>query len=313
MKILVTGACGYKGTVLVPKLLSQGHQVQALDTQWFGNYLQAHQNLTNIKGDVRDVDSIDLRGVDAIIHLSAIANDPCGDLNPKLTWEVSALATMLLADKARRNGVKQFIYSSSGSVYGVKEEDQVTEDLELKPITEYNKTKMVAERVLLSYEQDMAIQIIRPATVCGYSPRMRLDVAVNLLTMQALSKGKITVFGGDQTRPNIHMEDITNAYIFLLDNPSVTGVYNAGFENISIMDIAKLVTKHLPVEISTVPSNDPRSYRVNSDKLLKTGFKPTKTVEDAIQEIIQKFNAGLLKDEDRYYNLKWMQAGNLAK
>ena len=313
MKILVTGACGYKGTVLVQKLLSQGHQVQALDTQWFGNYLQAHQNLTNIKGDVRDVDSIDLRGVDAIIHLSAIANDPCGDLNPKLTWEVSALATMLLADKARRNGVKQFIYSSSGSVYGVKEEDQVTEDLELKPITEYNKTKMVAERVLLSYEQDMAIQIIRPATVCGYSPRMRLDVAVNLLTMQALSKGKITVFGGDQTRPNIHMEDITNAYIFLLDNPSVTGVYNAGFENISIMDIAKLVTKHLPVEISTVPSNDPRSYRVNSDKLLKTGFKPTKTVEDAIQEIIQKFNAGLLKDEDRYYNLKWMQAGNLAK
>ena len=142
-----------------------------------------------------------LTGVDTIIHLASIANDPCGDLNPKLTWEVSALATMQLADYAKRYGVKQFIYASSGSVYGIKDEPQVTEELELKPISEYNKTKMVAERVLLSYQNDMAVQIIRPATVCGYSPRMRLDVSVNMLTMQALSKGKITVFGGKQTRP----------------------------------------------------------------------------------------------------------------
>lgn len=313
MKILVTGGCGYKGHVLIPKLLNRGYEVIALDTMWFGNYLRPDPKLTINKGDVRDIDSINLDGMDGIIHLSSIANDPCGDLDPKLTWEVSALATMQLADKARRKGVKRFIYASSGSVYGIKDEPQVTEDLELKPISEYNKTKMVAERALLSYQDDMSIQIIRPATVCGYSPRMRLDVSVNMLTMQALSKGKITVFGGQQTRPNIHIDDITDVYLHLIDHPEVTGIYNAGFENISILDIAKLVTKHVPVEIVVTESNDPRSYRVNSDKLLATGFKPKKGVEDAIREIIEKYRAGDLKDEDHFYNLKWMQKTVLAK
>ena len=307
MKVFVTGACGYKGTVLVPKLLGAGHDVVAFDTMWFGNHLQAHPNLVVIKGDVRDIDSIDLNGIDAIIHLSSIANDPCGDLNPQLTWEVSALATMQLADKARRKGVKQFIYASSGSVYGVKEECQVTEDLELKPISEYNKTKMVAERVLLSYQDDMAVQIVRPATVCGLSPRMRLDVAVNMLTMQSLAKGKITVFGGNQARPNIHMDDITDVYLHFLSHPQFTGIYNAGFENITILEIANLVTKYIPVEIIVTESNDPRSYRVNSDKLLATGFKPKKSVDDAVREIIEKYRTGELKDQDCYYNLKWMQ------
>jgi nucleoside-diphosphate-sugar epimerase len=212
MNVFVTGGCGYKGSVLVPKLLARGYKVQVLDTQWFGSFLPAHPNLTVTKGDVRDIDSINLHDVDTVIHLSSVANDPCGDLDPKLTWEISALATMQLADKAVRQGVKQFIYASSGSVYGIKDEDQVTEDLELKPISEYNKTKMVSERVLLSYQDEMTVQIIRPATVCGVSPRMRLDVAVNLLTMQALSKGKITVFGGNQARPNIHLDDITDLY-----------------------------------------------------------------------------------------------------
>jgi nucleoside-diphosphate-sugar epimerase len=313
MKILVTGGCGYKGHVLVPKLLVRGYDVIAFDIQWFGNYLVPHPNLTVIKGDVRDIDSVPLDGVDCIIHLSSIANDPCGDLNPQLTWEVSALATMQLADKAKRLGIKRFIYASSGSVYGVKEELQVTEELELKPISEYNKTKMVAERVLLSYQNDMVVQIVRPATVCGYSPRMRLDVSVNLLTMQALSKGKITVFGGDQVRPNIHIDDITDLYLHLIDHPEVTGVYNAGFENISIMDIAKLVTKYVPVDIAVTPSNDPRSYRVNSDKLLATGFKPKKSVEDAVQEIIEKYRSGVLKDDEHFHNLKWMQKTILVK
>lgn len=307
MKILVTGGCGYKGHVLVPKLLNKGHEVVSFDTQWFGNFHEPHSKLQVVKGDVRDIDSIPLDGVDCIIHLSSIANDPCGDLDPKLTWEVSALATMQLADKAKRQGIKHFIYASSGSVYGVKEEAQVTEDLDLKPISEYNKTKMVSERVLLSYSEDMVVQIVRPATVCGISPRMRLDVSVNMLTMQALSKGKITVFGGDQTRPNIHIDDITNVYLYLLEHPEVTGVYNAGFENISILDIAKIVTKYVPVEIVITESNDPRSYRVNSDRLLAAGFKPAKSVEDAVREIIEAFKAGKLSDEDHFYNLKWMQ------
>ena len=307
MKILVTGACGYKGTVLVPKLLSHGHEVIALDTMWFGNYLKPHRNLTVEQLDVRDTDKIDLKGVEAIIHLSSIANDPCGDLDPKLTWEVSALATMKLADKAVRHGVRRFIYASSGSVYGVKEEAQVTEDLELRPISEYNKTKMVAERVLLSYSDRLVVQIIRPATVCGYSPRMRLDVSVNMLTMQALTKEHITVFGGNQVRPNIHMDDITDVYLFMLEHPQHQGIYNAGFENISIMDIARRVVEHEPAKITVTESNDPRSYRVNSDKLLATGFRPKKTVDDAIREIVDKFRLGQLKDEDRFHNLKWMQ------
>lgn len=307
MKVLVTGGCGYKGHVLIPKLLNRGYDVVAFDTQWFGNFLQPHPKLSVVKGDVCQIESIPLDQVDCIIHLSSIANDPCGDLNPKLTWEVSALATMQLADKAKRLGIKRFIYASSGSVYGVKEELQVTEELELKPISEYNKTKMVAERVLLSYQDDMSVQIIRPATVCGYSPRMRLDVSVNMLTMQALSKGRITVFGGKQIRPNIHIDDITDVYLHMIDHPELTGIYNAGFENISILDIANMVTKYIPVEITVTASNDPRSYRVNSDKLLATGFKPKKKVEDAIREIIEKFNDGLIKDDDHFYNLKWMQ------
>lgn len=313
MKILVTGACGYKGHVLVPKLLDRGYSVVGLDTMWFGNFHKPHPLLTLVNGDVRDIESINLDGVDVVIHLSSIANDPCGDLDPKLTWEVSALATMQLADKAKRKGVKRFIYASSGSVYGIKDELQVTEDLELKPISEYNKTKMVGERVLLSYSGVMVVQIIRPATVCGISPRMRLDVSVNLLAMQALSKGKITVFGGDQTRPNIHIDDITDVYLHMIDHPEVTGVFNAGFENISILDIAKIVTRHIPVEIVVTESNDPRSYRVNSDKLLATGYKPKKSVEHAVVEIIDKYRSGDLKDENHFYNLKWMEQTILAK
>lgn len=307
MNILVTGGCGYKGTVLIPKLLARGHKVRVLDTMWFGNFITPHPDLSVIQGDVRDIDQIPLDKIDTVIHLSSVANDPCGDLNPKLTWEISALATMQLADKAARVGVGQFIYASSGSVYGIKEEEQVTEDLELKPISEYNKTKMVSERALLSYADKMAIQIIRPATVCGYSPRMRLDVSVNMLTMQALSKQKITVFGGDQVRPNIHIDDITDLYLFMLDHPEHQGIYNAGFENLSIMEIARRVAAHAPAEIVVTKSSDPRSYRVNSDKLLATGFKPKKTVENAIHEIAHKYRTGELHDEQRFYNLKWMQ------
>ncbi len=312
MKILVTGACGYKGTVLVPKLLKCGHDVIAFDTQWFGNFLPNHEKLTVIKGDIIQTHDINLKGIDAIIHLASIANDPTGDLNPKLTWETSCLATMVLADRAAREGVQHFIYASSGSVYGVKEEEQVTEDLELVPISEYNKTKMVSERVLLSYQNDMIVQIIRPATVCGLSPRMRLDVSVNLLTMAALTKGKITVFGGKQVRPNVHMQDITDAYLFLLDNPEHTGIYNVGFENISILDIAEMVSKKLDIPIEVEGESDPRSYRVNSDRILKAGFKPQYKVSDAIDEIIVAFQRGELKDQPQFHNLKWMMEHNFA-
>jgi len=307
MKILVTGGCGYKGSVLVPKLIAKGHEVVAFDIQWFGNFLPEHPALTVVQGDIRNIDEVDLTGVDAIIHLSSVANDPCGDLNPKITWEISCLATMQLADRAKRLGIKRFIYASSGSVYGVSDEPQVTEDLELFPLSEYNKTKMCAERIMLSYSDDMVVQIVRPATVCGFSPRMRLDVSVNMLTMQALQNGRITVFGGEQTRPNIHIQDITDLYLFLLEHPQHTGIYNAGFENLSILEIANMVAEHVSAEIVVTPSNDPRSYRVNSDRLLATGFRPKHTVEDAIKEIVGMYRQGALKDEDHFHNLKWMQ------
>ncbi len=312
MRILVTGGGGYKGHVLVPKLLAQGHEISVVDTFWFGDYLEPHPNLLKRKVDVLDTDAIELEGTDAIVHLSSIANDPCGDLNPKLTWEVGALATMQLADKAERAGVKQFIYASSGSVYGTKEEADVTEDLTLEPLSEYNKTKMVAERVLLSYADAMAVQIVRPATVCGLSPRMRLDVSVNMLTMHALSRGVITVFGGKQTRPNIHIDDITDVYLYLLDRPELTGVYNAGFENLTLLEIAQMVSQRAEAKIEITESSDPRSYRVNSDKLLSTGYVPKKTVENAIQEMVSAYHAGRLTDRPEFHNLTWMQQNHLV-
>ena len=313
MKVLVTGGCGYKGHVLVPKLLEAGCDVRVVDTQWFGNFHPTHSRLEVQTGDVRHLDTISFDGVDAIIHLASIANDPCGDLNPKLTWETSCLATMQLADEAARLGIKHFIYASSGSVYGVKQEAQVTEELSLDPISEYNTTKMVSERVLLSYQDRMAVQIVRPATVCGLSPRMRLDVSVNMLTMQALTKGKITVFGGTQVRPNIHIDDICDLYVYLLQNKDITGIFNAGFENISILDIARMIKQRIGCDIVVTESNDPRSYRLDSSKLLDTGFVPKKTVNDAISEIINAYQHGRLDDQAHFHNLAWMKQNDFAE
>ena len=307
MNIMVTGGCGYVGTILVNKILTRKYNVTVVDTMWFGNYLENHPNLLIIKEDIRNIDNIPMEGIDCIIHLANIANDPSGDLDSKLTWEVNVLASKLLVEKAIDSGVKQFIYASSGSVYRVKDEDQVTEELSLIPISDYNKIKMISERVFLSYSDKINLQCIRPATVCGYSPRMRLDLSVNMLTMQALRNKRITVFGGNQTRPNIHIADLVNIYLHFIDhgkdNP---GIFNAGFENLSILEIANIISNKIPSEIIVTESNDPRSYRLNSDRLLNTGFQPQFGVSIAIEEIIEVFESGLLKDEDKYYNIKTM-------
>ena len=300
MRVLLTGACGYVGSVLLNKLLMAGHYVEAIDLQWFGNH-------TGLPIDKADFRTHDFKNIDAVIHLAAIANDPTGDLDPKMTWETNALGTMELADRSVKAGVKHFIYASSGSVYGVSQDDQVKEESALFPLSEYNKTKMVAERCVLSYADKMTVQILRPATVCGLSPRMRLDVAVNLLTMQALEKKKITVLGGAQFRPNIHIEDMTDLYLFMLDRPELKGIYNAGFENISIISIAKVISERLNVPIEVKESNDPRSYRMNSEKLLNAGFRPKRTVKMAVVEMIQAYQANKLKDEPQSYNLRWMK------
>jgi nucleoside-diphosphate-sugar epimerase len=308
MKILVTGGCGYVGSALTMALLDDGHEVTVFDALWFGNHLSGHERLNVVTGDVRDIDAVPMAGMEVVIHLANVANDPCSDLNSKLSWEVNVLASMGLVEKAIAGGVRQFIYASSGSVYGVKDEPQVTEELSLVPISDYNKTKMISERVLLSYGDRIAVQAIRPATVCGVSPRMRLDLSVNMLTVQALSRGRITVFGGDQTRPNITLRDMVRVYRHFVGlGSSVSGVFNAGFENISILDIARLVTEFVPAEIVVSESNDPRSYRLNSDKLLATGFAPAHTVRDAIAEVIEAYRAGIILDVENCYNIKAMQ------
>jgi nucleoside-diphosphate-sugar epimerase len=308
MKILVTGGCGYVGTLLTKSLLDEGHNVHAYDIMWFGNYLEEHPGLTVTKGDIRDIDLVPMNGMDAVIHLANVANDPCSDLNSKLNWEVNVLATKQLADKAIKCGVRQFIYASSGSVYGYKEEEQVTEELSLVPLSDYNKTKMISERVLLSYADDLLVQIVRPATVCGHSPRMRLDLSVNILTSQAYNNQRITVFGGSQTRPNIHIRDMIGVYLhFLEQGDSIQGIYNAGFENLSIMEIAKRASAKIQSEIVVTESNDPRSYRLNSDKLLATGYRQQYKVDDAMEEIIAALQDGKLKDEDQYYNIRTMK------
>jgi len=308
MKVLVTGGCGYKGSVLVPALLDDGHEVVSIDNQWFGNYLEDHVRLTNLKLDIRDIDLDHLKDVEVLVHLANIANDPAVELNPSLSWEVNVLAGQQLGDLCVRAGVKHFIFASSGSVYGLKDEYKVTEDLSLLPISTYNKTKMVAERVFLSYGKTMHVHCIRPATVCGVSPRMRLDVSVNMLTHQALKNGVITVFGGQQTRPNIHIKDMVNVYRHLINNPHIeSGCYNAGFENISIIDVAEMVSKRIGAEILFTESNDPRSYRQDSTKLLNTGFVPVFTVNDAIEEITKAYIDGLLTETESCYTVKWMK------
>jgi nucleoside-diphosphate-sugar epimerase len=313
MHVLVTGGCGFVGTALTQHLLELGYQVTVYDIMWFGNRLPTHESLTVVKGDIRDTDHIPVENVEAIIHLANIANDPCGELNSKLSWEVNVLATMGMVEKAISYGVRQFIYASSGSVYGVKDEAQVTEELSLVPISDYNKTKMISERVLLSYGDTISIQCIRPATICGYSPRIRLDLSVNMLTMQALTRARITVLGGSQTRPNIHIRDMISVYQHFLElGDKASGIFNAGFENISIMDIAQRIAKVVPADIVVTESNDPRSYRLNSDKLLSTGFTPKYGVAQGIQDIVEAYQSGKIRDDDSCYNIRTMKTLSLV-
>ena len=312
MKLLVTGGCGYVGTKLTEALLARTpHEVTVLDVMWFGNRLAPHPRLTVEAMDVRRIDEVDLAPYDTVFHLANIANDPSVELNPYASWEVNVLAGMRLVDRAARQGVRQFIFASSASVYGLKSEPRVTEDLELFPLSEYNKTKMVAERVVQSYADRLVTTIIRPATVCGYSPRMRLDVVVNMLTMQALSRGSVTVLGGEQTRPNIHIDDLVDLYLFAHER-RLAGVYNAGFENLKVMDIARLITRDVPAAIDVKPSNDPRSYSICSDKLLATGFTPTRSVATAVAEMAAAYRDGRLTDDPVCYNVRWMREHNFA-
>lgn len=314
MKILVTGGCGYVGSVLVPRLLDEGNSILVIDDQWFGNFLNSHPELKVKKKSINHIDETDLQGIEAVIHLANVANDPSVELNPTFSWEVNVLHTTQFLELCKRSKtVRRFIFASSGSVYGVKSEPNVTEELSLVPISAYNKTKMSAERVCLSYAEYFDVICVRPATVCGVSPRMRFDVVVNMFVLQAFTKGRITVLGGEQVRPNIHVEDMASVYAhFLSKNGLGSGIYNAGFENISVMGIAKMVQEVFKVDIEIKPSNDPRSYRQDSTKLLESGFVRKKSVSDAISEIATKLKSGDINDDDRWHTVKWMTSQKIG-
>ena len=309
MKIIVTGGCGYIGSVLIPKLLSMKIKVINIDTQYFGNYLKENKYLKNIKCDINNISKISFKNVYAIIHLASIANDPMAEIDKNLSWETSALGTLGLLQRAIKFKVKRFIYASSGSVYGISKKNRVDENTNLKPISLYNKVKMCTEKIVESYKNYLEIFVIRPATVCGYSPRMRYDVSVNALTFSALKYKKIKVFGGKQIRPNIHMEDMVNLYIYLLNaNKKYCGIYNAGFENKSILEIAKLVKYKTKASIKVQKDkNDPRSYRLDSSKLLKIGFKPKKRIAHAIGELVEMYKNKLLPNKEEFHSIKHLK------
>ncbi len=326
--VLVTGGGGYVGSVLVPKLLKAGYRVKVIDLFMYGAHVldsvAKDPNLKQIKGDIRDTTLLEkeIPGTDAIIHLACISNDPSYELNPALGKSINYDAFLPLVNLAKKNEVKRFIFASSSSVYGIKEESSVTEDLELKPLTDYSKYKALCEDFLLKAQaKDFTVLVLRPATVCGYSPRLRLDLTVNILTNHAVHKGEITVFGGSQKRPNIHIQDIAELYVKSLEysREKIAGkIFNAGYQNQTldeIADIVKKVLKRPDLKITKKATNDNRSYHISSAKIKRElRFVPQFTVEDAVNDLIKAFQEGLVADplnDVRYYNIKTMQMLNL--
>ena len=291
MNFLVTGGCGYIGTQLTKHLLSKRNKVTIVDNCWFGNFHKKNKMLKIIKKDVRNFEDLNIKNIDTIIHLANVANDPTVELNPILSWEINVLASKLIARHAVKNKVKKIIFLSSGSVYGVKKEKKVTENLKLNPISTYNKTKMIAERVFLSFKDKIDITCIRPATVCGLSERLRLDLTVNKLTYDAFYKKKIFVDGGSQIRPNIHIKDLISAidYLVFRKKKFNHNIYNVGFENLMISEIAKKIQNKIDAKIVVNKNRDIRSYRQDSSRLLKSGFKPKYSVSFAINELVNFF------------------------
>ncbi|MEQ8248827.1 MAG: NAD-dependent epimerase/dehydratase family protein [Alphaproteobacteria bacterium] len=325
--VLVTGGAGYVGSALVPKLLAAGHRVTVLDLYIYGDVfasLKSDPNLREVKGDLRNPAAVAdaMRGCDAVIHLACISNDPSFELNPELGKSINYDAFRPLVRAAKAEGVRRFIYASSSSVYGIKDDPEVTEDLPLEPLTDYSKFKAMCEEVLAEERvPGFTTLIIRPATVCGYAPRLRLDLTVNILTNHAINNGKITVFGGAQRRPNINIEDMTDLYVKSLqyDDAAIDGkTFNAGFENHSVADIAEMVRTSVGngVEVVTQATDDMRSYHVSSQKIRdELGFVPVHTIEDAVDSLIAAFDAGQVADpmvNPRYYNIKTMQTINLV-
>lgn len=327
-RVMVTGGAGYVGAMLVPALLAAGYQVNVLDLYIYGDDVLANYandpKLKQVKGDIRDSAAVNraLEGCEAVIHLACISNDPSFELDPTLGRSINLDAFVPLVRAAKEAGVTRFLYASSSSVYGVKEGVEVTEELSREPLTDYSRFKAECEDLLdKEHERGFVTCTVRPATVCGYSTRQRLDVVVNILTNLGYNKSEISVFGGDQLRPNIHIGDMVDIYLMLLAAPAelIDGkVFNAGYENHTVMQLAKMVQHRVGerVKITVKPTNDPRSYHVSSTKIQKElGFVPHHTIDEAIGDLIQAFSTGRLQnslDNPRYFNIKMMQQVRLS-
>ncbi len=322
-RVLVTGGAGYVGAVLVPKLLAKGYKVKVLDLYMYGEDVfrgvSGHPNLEHVKGDIRDHALLErvIPGCEAVIHLACISNDPSFELDVELGKSINYDAFVDLVKVSKARGVRRFIYASSSSVYGIKELPDVTEDLPLEPLTDYSKYKALCEDVLMKERAPGFTRlIVRPATVCGYSPRLRLDLAVNILTNHAVTNRQIKVFGGEQMRPNIHIQDMVEFYLKSLEWPdaAIDGrIYNVGYHNHKVREIAGMVKAVVgeDVNIATTPTDDNRSYHVSSEKIRRElGFAASHTIEDAVRDLVAAFRAGQIPDsmtDDRYYNIKRMQ------
>jgi nucleoside-diphosphate-sugar epimerase len=329
--VVVTGGAGYVGAVLVPKLLAGGDRVRVLDLFLFGDDVlpTEHPSLECVRGDIRDQDLLRrvMQGADAVIHLACISNDPSFELNPGLSKSINFDAFEPLVSISAQSRVQRFIYASTSSVYGVSDAPEVTEEHPLVPLTDYNRYKGECEPILFEYQSPgFTTVIIRPATVCGYSPRLRLDLTVNILTNLAVNNGKVTIFGGSQKRPNIHIDDIAELYVDLLDLPAelIAGeTFNAAYQNNTVAELGEMARcvvsremPHLaPIDIETTESNDLRSYHVSSEKINRVlGWAPRRTVEDAIVNLCRAFRDGKIPDsltDPRYYNVKTIQASGL--
>lgn len=329
-KVMVTGGAGYKGCVLVPKLLEAGYETVVYDLLLFGAAgLPTDPCLTLVEGDIRDTAKYAqaVQGCDAVIHMACISNDPSFELDATLSRSINYDCFEPLVVASKNAGVRRFIYVSSSSVYGVSDSPEVTEDHPLVPLTDYNKYKGLCEPILLRYQSpEFTTVIVRPATVCGYSPRMRFDLTVNILTNHAVNRRVITVFGGAQKRPNIHIEDVTDLYVKLLEYPAelVAGdIFNAGYENHTVAQLAQLAKAVVeeeapgrePIRIDTTTTNDNRSYHVSSRKIAeKLGYRPNHSIEDAVRDLCRAFEAGKFSDSmtsDEYVNVKTVKNRSL--